>query len=221
MRLNVKGLPNECRETAFACRLDLKEIGLDRGDRRGRQSSDASQNTSPPPLQLRRRSRDCGRLCLLPGISGLTFPEQRLFRRLAVFDLLVAPVVGIEKRRRRPMTGRYARWLNRPYACSLSFTLFRFASLSFWPSRLSRGARPGATLATAGRVVAPRPRISRADSLQAASFVPRDKNRGLDKEIGDSRALNLSLYRKRRLQMMRNACTAMSATVAIGAFDDR
>src|ERR1700722_6521594 len=32
MRLNVKGLPNECRETAFACRLDLKEIGLDRGD---------------------------------------------------------------------------------------------------------------------------------------------------------------------------------------------
>jgi hypothetical protein len=33
------------------------------------------------------------------GFSGLTFPEQRLLRRLAVFDLLVAPVVGVEKRR--------------------------------------------------------------------------------------------------------------------------
>ena len=31
--------------------------------------------------------------------DGREFPEQRLLRRLAVFDLLVAPVVGVEKRR--------------------------------------------------------------------------------------------------------------------------
>jgi hypothetical protein len=100
IRLNVKGLPNDCRETAFACRLDLKEIGLDRGD-------------SP------------------------WAPEQR------------------RESKHEPAP-----------PC------------------------PGATLATAGGVVVPLPRISRADSLQAASFVPRDKNRGLDKEIGGSRALN-------------------------------
>src|ERR1700759_866516 len=120
MRLNVKGLPNECRETAFACRLDLKEIGLDRGDRRGRQSSDASQNTSLPPLPLRRRSRDCGRLCLLPGISGLTFPEPRLLRRLAY------STSGRHRRRYRETASSS----DDPSVCSLAESPLRMLALS-------------------------------------------------------------------------------------------